>query len=84
MLQENIFSVTQINLIKACASESPVLGVEDVTIKEIRVSTVPQVLLQLAMRGVRVCVSVCECMHSMPYTPSQHGTDRWIFAESGF
>lgn len=43
------------------------LGVEDVTIKEISVSTVPQVLLspiQLVMGGVCVCVCALYALHA--------------------
>ena len=72
------------------------LGVEDVTIKEISVSTVPQVvlsLIQLAMGGlymlVCVCVCVCVCALSALHAPlSMEQTDGsllWpMLSESGF
>lgn len=68
------------------------LGVEDVTIKEISMSTVPQVLLspiQLAMGGV--CVRACVCVYALyalhaPLSKEQtDGSLVWpMLSESGF
>lgn len=68
------------------------LGVEDVTIKEISVSTVPQVvlsLIQLAMGGVCACASVCVyalyALHALPSTEQTDGSLLWpMLSESGF
>lgn len=66
------FSVSRFEVMKA----SRLLGVEDVTIKEISMSTVPQVLLsaiQLAMGGVCVC-AVC-ALHALRAPHSKKQTD---------
>lgn len=66
------------------------LGVEDVTIKEISMSTVPQVLLspiQLAMGGVcvRACVYALYALHAPLSKEQTDGSLVWpMLSESGF
>lgn len=68
---------------KACVCVSQLLGV---TIKEITVLTVPQVLLsliQLVMGGVQMCVCVCVyALYALHAPLSKEQTDGSCFGQS--